>query len=499
MRWWPLAAAAGLVVVLAAAGVLPTWPGLVHLVALPPLDQFADLRVLLVVTGSWPQFVVLLLAVTAGRIVLLAWLMGGLHRLRTAAAFYAVTFPPTALAAFADTAAYAVLYSRIFWPALTVVAVLLLTFGAVPWQGASTLRRALAAAWRRGLRVEVVVPYGAALVLLGAVAELVPAATLPLVAVSAAATGTAVRAMDRPPVRRPRAALGAVVAVTAAASMVFVGTRGHDTPPAGPPQPGSLLILSGINSQSGRGAIHATDVHRLGYHCAQVYYFSYAGPGAGQPRRDATCPIRTGAPYGPGDTQRPLAEQVSLFVEQVRDLPRPTVVAAHSHAVWVVWEAVATHRVAVDALLLVGPFASTPLGYPPPGERGRGAVLGDLLRVAAPVTDLVDFHFDPDTPAARDLLATPGAVDAIFARPLPDGVRALSFPSATDLPLMPHGWRLPVDRNACPARVAHPYLPKSAEFEDAAIRFLNVRDAPPCPVWRDWGAYLARPFGPPTG
>lgn len=500
-RWWPLAAAAALVVLLAVTNAVPTWPGLIHLVALPPLDQFADLRLVLSRAPSWPVFLMLLAAVSAARVALMAWLLGGLdaRRLRFAALFYAVAFGPVLLAAFADATAYAVLYSRLFWPAVALVGVLVLTLGPVPWQGTVRLREALALTRRRGLRVEVTLPYCAVVLALGALAERVPVLTVPLVPVSAVTTGLAIRAMHRPALRRPGAAVSAFVAALVAVSIAFVATRGYDEPEPGPPQPGSLLILSGINSASGRGAIHATDVHRLGYRCEQVYYFSYAGPGDGQPQRDATCPIRTGAPYGPSDTQRPFQEQVDLFVEQASGLPRPLVVAAHSHAVWVVWEAVATGRADVDALLLVGPFPSTPTGYPPPGVNAPGRVFADLLHLAAPATDLVRFHFDPETPAARDLLGTAGAAESVLARPLPGAVRASSLPSATDLPLMPDGRELDVERNECPARVAHPYLPKSAAFEDAAIRFLNGRPPPPCPPWRDWGAVLVRPFGVPAG
>jgi hypothetical protein len=497
-RWWPLAASALLVVILAATGVIPTWPGLVHLVAFPPLDVYADLRVLLVLTESWPQFLVLLAITAACRIALLAWLMGGIHRWRLAAAFYAVIVAPTALAAFSSTASYAVLYSRIFWPAAALIAVMVLLFGPVPWQGADTLRSSIALAWRRGLRLEVMFPYCIAILALGTFADAAPGTTLALVPVSALATGVAVRMMGRPPVTRPILALGTTVAVLAVSGMAFVATRSYETPDPGPRQAGSLLILAGINSKSGRGAIHATDIHRIGYSCDQVYYFSYAGPGDGQPQHDATCPIRTGAPYGRDDTQVSFTQQVDLFVEQAEPLPRPLTVAAHSHAAWVVWEAAATDKVVVDTLMLVGPFASTPLGYPPAGVRAPGAVVGDLLRWAAPITDLVDFNFDPDTPAARDLLATAGAADAIFARALPEQTRALAFTSTTDLPLMPDGWQLNVERNACPARVAHPYLPRSPQFEDAAIRFLNHWPRLSCPAWRDWGAVLMHAFGPPT-
>jgi hypothetical protein len=498
-RWWPLAAAAVLVVLLAATGAVPTWSGLIHLVALPPLDQFGDLRILLSRASSWPVFLVLLAVVTATRVALMAWLLGGLdaHRLRFAAVFYAVAFGPVLLAAFADATAYAVLYSRMFWPAVILVAVLVFTLGPMPWQGALRLREAVAPTWRRGLRAEVMLPYCVVVVALGAVADRVPALTVPLVPVSAVATGLAIARMNHAPPRRPRVLVTVLVAVLAA-STVLVATRGYDEPEPGPPQPGSLLILSGINSASGEGAIHATDVHRLGYRCEQVYYFSYAGPGDGQPQRDASCPIRTGAPYGPSDTQRPFQVQVDLFVEQAATLPRPLVVAAHSHAVWVVWSAVAAGRVEVDALLLVGAFASTPTGYPPPGVNEPGRVFSDLLRVAAPAAGLVGFHFDPETPAARELLGTAGAVESILARSLPETVRAMGFPSVTDLPLMSDDRRLDVERHGCPARVAHPDLPTSAAFEDATIRFLNDRPPPPCPPWRDWGAMVVRPFGMPS-
>ncbi|MGH3803154.1 MAG: hypothetical protein ACRDTD_24100, partial [Pseudonocardiaceae bacterium] len=115
-RWLPLVAAAMLVVVLAVCGVVPVWPGLLHLVALPPLDQFADLRLLLVRTESWPQFLVLLAIVSGGRIILMAWLIGGFdtRRIRFATAFYATAFGPVLLASCADATAFAMLYSRAF-------------------------------------------------------------------------------------------------------------------------------------------------------------------------------------------------------------------------------------------------------------------------------------------------------------------------------------------------------------------------------------------------
>ncbi|APE10812.1 hypothetical protein ACFYRW_16910 [Rhodococcus pyridinivorans] len=497
-RWWPLAVATAFVVLLAATNAIPTWPGLLHLVALPPLDQFTDLRVLMSRAPSWPAFLILFALVAVARVVLMAWLLGGLdvRRLRCAALFYAVAFGPVLVAACADATAYAVLYARMFWPAVALIAMMALVLGPVPWQGRFRLREAGALTWRRGLRIEVMVPYCAVVATLGVVADRLPALTVPLVPVSALATGLAIAMMDRPSLRRPRSVLAAFVAVLVAVSITFVTTHESGRPEPGPPQPGSLMILSGINSASGQGRIHATDVHRLGYDCEQVHYFSYAGPGDGQPQHNATCPIRTGAPYGPSDTQRPFGEQVDLFAQQASALPRPLTVAAHSHAVWVVWEAVATGRVDADVLLLIGPFPSTPTGYPPPHVNEPGRVVGDLLRAAVPVTDLFRLHFDPETPAARELLGTAGAAESILAQSLPVRVRAITLPSVTDLPLTGDR-QFDVERNGCPARTAHPNLPLSPAFEDTAIRFLNNHPPPPCPAWRGWVAAIARPFGMP--
>jgi hypothetical protein len=499
-RLWPLAVLAVAVTVLAVLDVVPRWPGMVHLVALPPLDLFADLRVLLIRAESWPQFILLLIVVAAMRVIVMATMLGGLDRvrIRLAVLFYAAAFPLLLIAAQIDFIAYALLYSRLFWPAVMIVALLGLVFGPVPWQGADRLRGGFARAWRRGLRVKVTLPYGAALVLIGVLADRSDALAVALVPVSALATAIAVRALTRPPTGPPMAWLAAAAAAALLASTVFVMTREVAPAPSADQRPGSLLIMSGINSRSGVGAIFSTDNHRLGYPCDQVYYFSYAGPGDGQPQRTATCPIRTGAPYVPDDTQRPVQEQVDAFAAQVGDLPRPLVVAAHSHAAWIAWEAIATGRApTVDVLILVGPFPESPIGYLPPDEDRRGRVASDLTRLLVPLADLVDFEFAPDSPGALELLARANGGGAVFQRSLPDEVRTLSVTSATDLPLMPEGWRLPVDRNACPLREAHPYLPITHAFYHEVNRFLDGAPPPPCPVWRDWGVPMSRPFGVP--
>jgi hypothetical protein len=343
-------------------------------------------------------------------------------------------------------------------------------------------------------------PYGLGLLLLGAAADVAsreaPWLVAWLVPVSALLTVAAVWGLRQPVPARPMLRLAAVGAVVAVVSAAFVLMPRESMPEPGPARPGSLMIMSGINSSSGRGAVVQTDVEHLGYTCEQTIYFSYAGPGDGQPRGLATCPIRTGSPYLADDTLRPFAEQVATLREQVADLERPVVVAAHSHAAWVAWQA-AVEGAPIDALLLLGPFPGSPVGYPPPGQDGEGRVLGDLIRAGVPLTDAMDFNFRPDAPAIRELLATAGGATGVFEQPLPDGVRAMSLTAVTDLPLMPSGWRLPVGRNACPARESHPLLPLRPVFYDETIRFLAGEPGRECPPWRDWGAVLTRALAPP--
>lgn len=498
----PLGALTAAVIVLAATGVLPHWPGLVHLVGLPPLDLYADMRVLLLSATSVPAFVALLAVVLLVRITVLALLMGGLtrQRLALAAGFYAVLAVPLLLAAEIVYIANALLYARLFWAGVGVVAAAVLLAGPVPWQWPRREGSAVAGAWREGLRVEVLLVYGAAVIGVGALADLVPALTLPLIAVSAVATGAAVHALSRPPSGRPLLRLGAFAVAAALAATVFITTRGIDLPDPAPERAGSIMVMSGINSRSGHGDMFVSRTDMLGYDCDHTFYFSYAGPGDGQPQGLAQCPIRTGTPYVPEDTQRPLDEQVEVFAQQVRDLPRPLVVAGHSHGAWVAWKAVATGAAPeVDVLVLVGPFPESPVGYRPFGESGTGQVASDLLHLFVPLAHVVDFDFHADAPAAERLLGAANGGGELFDEPLPEDVYAVSVTSSADLPLMPSGWRLPTaDRNVCPLRTPHPYIPTTPAYYEEVNRFLDGRPGLDCPPWRDWGKPLALPFSIPT-
>lgn len=565
VRLWPLGGLALVVIVLAGAGVLPRWSGLVHLVALPPLGLFTDLRLLLAEPASWPAAVGWLALAAALRIGVFTWAMGRWTWANAAlvARFYAVMFVPMLLAAFFITAATTVLYARFFWPALGFVAIVVLATGAVLWQGEPQGRAGMARvrqgggggspsgrhgrqgdgggspssmqrrrgdnggspssthrghgdsgaraggpnaqphrlrgrwrlAWASGLRLEVLLPYSGVVVVLGLLAHAAPALTLPLVLVSALVTAVTIRALHRPPVRHPRRLLLVTGAAVVAFAVVLVGTRiAEDPDPQPQAREGSVLLMSGINSSSGSGAILEEDPAQMGFECEQTYYFSYAGPGDGQPQGEAQCEATTGAPYDADDTLRPVDEQVAALAAQTQDLPRPLVITAHSHAVWIVWEALARGEIEVDVLVAVGPFADSPVGYSPRGEDGQGRVLGDLLRLAAPVADWVDFNFRPDEPGPQELLAQRNVSREILGQDIGD-VAVLSVTSSGDLPLMPGGWRLDADRNACPVRTAHPELPRAGAYVEEVNRFLEGEPARDCPVWRDWGTTAAIPFG----
>ncbi|WP_202971093.1 hypothetical protein [Saccharothrix sp. ALI-22-I] len=502
-RLLPLAVVTVVVTVLAATNVLPPWPGLPHLLALPPMDLFADLRVLLTRATSVPAFVLLLVLVLTVRVLAMAVMLGGPSRatVRFAALFYGIVLLPVLVGAQLDYMAFAMLFARLFWPAVALVAALGLLAGPVPWQGSPRLRTALRRTWRGGLRVGVMLPYAAVIVLLGVVTDAwpEPMVTVALVPVSALATGFTIVLLSRPPRPGARRRLAVAAAASTVAGTVFIATRPHEPAPRPPPREGSMMVMSGINSSSGNGGMFHTRPEKFGLTCDQIYYYSYAGPGDGQPRGVAECPIRTGAPFEAVHTHRPMAEQAALFAEQVRDLPRPLMVMAHSHAAWVAWTAVAGGMAPqVDVLVLNGPFRQSIQGYPPPGQNGPGKTAGDLLRLSVHLGNLFGANHEPDSPAARETLADPTAPTAIFARPLPPGVRAIAVHATVDLPLQPSGWRLPIEHNTCPLRVAHSSLPGSDATTEEVNRFLDRRPPPPCPPWRDWGVPMTRGFTVPA-
>jgi hypothetical protein len=508
-RGWPraglvaYAGLVGLVTLLASLGVLPRWPGLLHQVALPPLDLAADLRWLLARATGWPSFLGGLAGVLVVRVTVLALLLGGPRRprWRLAVGVHAASLPPLLLAAQLDFVAHAALYSRLFGVAVGIVAVVAVLLVGAVWSGEDRLGAAARTNVRGGLRAVTVAGYGGVLLALGTLASAGgPAAAVALVPISGLLTVAAAHRLRSPAPARPLRHLGAVAGVALAAWAGVVVTRGAAPyEVADADRGGSVLVMSGINSASGEGAIFELEPERIGYGCDRFHYFSYAGPGDGQPQGSAACPKDEGAPYEPEDTQRPFEQQVALLVEQAAPLDPPVTVLAHSQAAWVAWQAAADGDLdGVDHLVLIGPFPSSPLAFPPDGEAGPGRVGGELFRLLAPLADLVDFDFAVDAPLTRELLAAPDAASEVFTQPLPDDVAALALTASSDLALMPDGWRLADATDVCPIREAHPYLPITPDLHRAVDRFLDGdRGVDGCPPWPELYRLASQAFGAP--
>jgi hypothetical protein len=507
---FPLALLTLGIVVLAAADVLPVWPGLLLAVGLPPLGLAADLRVAVTGAVSYPVFLALVVLAIGVRTLVLATMLGPLRwsTVGFVLRFQLLALPLAAVAAAASFAAGATLFYLLFWVGAVATILEALLLGAVPWTGERSVWRALVASARRGFHLGAIGAYLVALVLLGAIADLgATVATYLMVPVSAALTyGVAYTLAVEPSWAWLRPARGAVAlaGLGAVVGLVLVVVTGPASPadgdPLDEPRPGSLLLMSGVDSASGSGAALEIDPRTLGFTCEQTYYYSYAGVGDGQPQNDARCPIRTGAPYGPGHTFGPTDELASHFVDQVEDLAGPVTVVTHSQGIWIVWKALTDQDLPdVRHAALVGPFADNPIGYPAdraqePGRVGTEVVdhvVGNLARPGG------TSGFTYDSPLAVELLGNPAETEEILAVPLPAHVDAVSIASTFDLPLMRRTPGLDGTVEACPVAVAHPNLPYADGFRDAVNDLLDGTDPAPCPTWRTGVGPLLRPFAAP--
>lgn len=312
------------------------------------------------------------------------------------------------------------LFYLLFWIGLLLTLVLVALTAAVPVQPVVRLREAFRS-WRAGLRLGTVFAYLALLTMLGAIADAAgPMVGLAVVPLGALATwATALVLQQSACWRIGRRALAAVPAAGLALVAVVV-VRGPGEPPTsgvpGAPNDGSLLLMSGIDSSSGSGAMLEIDPHVAGFGCEQTFYFSYAGPGDGQPQNDARCPIRTGAPYEPEDSLRSREELVPFFEAQVDGLPGPVTAAMHSQGVWIAWEAAASGRApSIDTLVLVGPLLTNPVSFPCLRCAFRCACEAHMAASDASWREV------PKTPSALEFVAAPAVlvlVDLAASEPL---------------------------------------------------------------------------------
>jgi predicted esterase len=507
VRPHPLAVLAVLVIVVGVSGLVPAWPGLIQFVALPPLDLMADLRALLVYAPNAMVFAVALAAAICVRAAVLAYLLGGLDRERFlfAVRYYVLVLPFAAIAAVVLYSSQAVLFYGAYWAGLILTLAVFAAFGAVPWYGGQRLRTALGTAWRRGLRAGTLGAYLTGLLVVGAVAFAGGAsASVIAVPASAALTWFAAEALHRDPGFRVVRRLVAVVPAAGVLALVAVMFASPDEAPGAEepddPRDGSIMLMSGIDSRSGVGAMLEVDPAVLRFTCEQTHYFSYAGSGPGQPQEDAACEIDHGEEYDAEDTMRSREELVGFLEEQTAQMEAPGVLVGHSQGVWLVWDAAVQERLPnIEHIVLVGPYPENEVAYPAADENGAGRVgrmiMGPIAYLARQTGQT---EIDLDSPLGREWLGDADAIRETLAEPLPAGIDAISVPSFFDLPLMPEGPSIDGASDACPVPAPHPDLPYASQLVDAVNRFLDGEPQPTCPVWRHATAAFLRQFTAPA-
>jgi hypothetical protein len=324
-----------------------------------------------------------------------------------------------------------------------------------------------------------------------------------IVPLSGALTAFMAFRLSTPPNRRLSFGGFGIIAATTAVILVAVAVvvRGNDHPTANPrAQRGSLVLVPGVDTSTGNGALFKLDPRTLGFSCRQTYYYSYRGLGSGGTQGEAWCPIRTGAPYQKADTTRPLQLLTARLRAQIALLPRPVTIVTHSQGAWIAWSEITADGAEspVRALVMLAPFNEGLAPYPPTGHSGAGAAGGAAARI---VTDLGRSlginQFDPDAPLARQLQGTEGAVERLVGRPLPSRVRGLAVLARADLPLEPRPWpnQLP---EVCPGWLTHPALPTAARVATTVVHFLHRDAVETCPDWVLGLGHATEAFGAPS-
>ncbi|MGH2691082.1 MAG: hypothetical protein ACRDHM_01095 [Actinomycetota bacterium] len=467
--WLPFMAMAAAVTLLGAVGALPRWAGLVHAVAPPPLDVSFDLRVLVARSPSYGVFVAGAVASLTVRALVLASLLEAFgdsrslgRRFITAARLYAVAAVLLGPAAGLEFAGLAAVYSWYAWAGLALI--LLVALRLMP--RAVGDGRPLTPVWAL-----------AGLAGLGALAEAAGGVSpVALVPVSAVFTAFVLRRM-----RRRTTSFSPAVALVLVA-VLLVGSTPAASGPITPET--TLLLVPGVDTASGEGALFRFRPAQMGIGCERVFYYSYFGPGKGASRGEAPCPLRFHAPYGKGDTQRPLGELVDAFARQVarirsKTAGAPVAVVSHSQGAVIAWAAVASGAAeGVSHLVSLAGFPHSPVGYPQRGTDGEGRVGADVLRLlSAASRGLGEGTFSPDAPLARQILARPDGLEDVFSRSLPAGVTAATVSTSFDVIAAPEGSRIP-GVQGWTVDATHVNLVESADMYAAVGAVLRGQDPP---------------------
>lgn len=468
--------------------ILPAWTGALGLVALPPLDLFGDVRLIVTEATTVPRAAAMTVVSLGLRSAVMAVMLGGLSRtnVRRAILFYAVLLIPAALHAGVAFAAGASLYHGLFWIGLAIAMIAAVIAAPLPW---SNDRR------NQPDRL-VVLGYLLAFMILGLVAERAGGALLPFfLLVSAGLTYLWIRWLRGgvPRLLPHIAGAGAGMVAIAVLAILTLGPTEHPDPPE---RGGTLFLLPGLDTASGVGTLFEFDPAWLGFPCDRTVYYSYRGTGEGAERGVAVCPIDRGAPYDHEDTQREFYDLVDFFHDQVEELEGPVTVVTHSQSGWFAWRALAEREhTNVSHLILIGHFPES-LSYPPPGASGPGRLGGMALRAVTAAARATGFsNFDPDAPLAMDLFHEVGRLRAIHD-PAPRGVRVLNLPSALDLPLIPGGRSLRGASDGCPEPAPHAVHPLDPPVAVAVNAFLDGREGP-CALWNEPLGKAPRVFSPP--
>jgi hypothetical protein len=472
-------------------------------VGLPPLDLFADVRVLMTASPSYPVFALGVAAAVVVRSAVLAAIAGDGSRAAFVESlqFYGTALVPGLLAAGFEFSGAAALYDWYLWIGMGIALLATLVMAPGPW--ATGDGRKEEAPSRAG-RLGTVAGYLVALFALGALARVGgKAASVGLVVPSALLTWRAEVRLQRRAGTARRVAAGVVAAALVALPVVAV-IRLPNRGPSPILRPGSLFLVGGVDSATGSGPMFHLRPASLGYDCRQTYYFSYVGPGKGVRHAHAACPVRSGKRYSRKDTQRSLSALIATMREQLAALPGPVTIVTHSQGAWIAWASLAQaphsrgRPLPARRLVMLAPFPRGLVAYPRSGHTGPGRVGGDFLRaVSGFVRKLGIATYDPDAPLARRLLSTPGAIGRVLARRPSGRIRTVAVEPLSDLGLMPEGRSMPHASNPCPVRATHVSVVASGATAGDINRFLDGRPPAACPLGASWLAILTAPFGVP--